>query len=242
MRWWTGMRNLLLHALRSPDRAWLEERLQPVALHSGQELYDVRQPIRRVYFPLSCVIWLTRFLMNGKSAAVALVGNEGVVGLSGLLDGGDATVRAVVQVPGEALSMETHLIRQWALERSEFRETVLQYANAFTSELMQSAICNRHHGVRERYARALLQLQDRACGDLLPLTQELLATTLGVRRNAIGEVAADLQRDGAIRYHRGLLTITDRAALLSAACECYAEVSDGYERFSPHPAAMREMR
>lgn len=222
--------NHLLAILPSEEREWLEQRLQPTSQACKQELHDFRQQIRRIYFPLTSVVWLTRILADGKSAAVALVGKEGVVGLDALIDGREALVRAVVQVPGDALSIETSTLKNWALRHPVFHDAILHYANAFTSELMQSVICSRHHSVRQRYAKSLLQIQDRTGLDKLPLTQELLAATLGVRRNAVGEVAPDLQHEGAIRYHHGVVTVLDRTLLLEASCECYGEVLGEYER------------
>jgi CRP-like cAMP-binding protein len=229
-------RNKLLAHLDPEDFATLEPRLQLVSLDFRQQLYDYRQRITHIYFPLSGVVALMRSLSDGETAQVASVGNEGVVGYGALIDAPIASGRAIVQLPGEALRIETAAIQSYALEHPRFRAVAMHYGHVLISHLMQAVICNRFHSARQRYASWLLETHDRAHRDTFPLTQELVAQSLGVRRATVSEIARDIQQTGAVQYRRGVITMTDRSSLRAQACECYATGQEEYKRLLDIPA------
>lgn len=229
-------RNKLLAYLDPEDFARLEPRLQLVSLEFRQQLYDYRERLTHVYFPLSGVVAVIRSLSDGETAQVASVGNEGVVGYGALIDGPTASGRAFVQLPGEALRIETAVIQRYALEHPRFRTVAMHYGHVLISHLMQAVVCHQFHTASQRYASWLLQTHDRAHRDTFPLTQELVAQSLGVRRATVSEIARDIQHTGAVQYRRGEITMTDRSALLAQACECYATGQEEYKRLLDIPA------
>ena len=228
-------RNKLLAHLGPADLARLEPHLQLVTLVSQQRLYDYREHITHIYFPLSGVVALMRSLSDGETAQVASVGSEGVVGYGALINGPIAMGHAVVQLPGEALRVETPVIQNYALEHPRFRAVTMHYGHVLISHLMQSVVCQRFHSTQQRYALWLLQTQDRAHSDIFPLTQETVAQSLGVRRATVSEVSRVTRQTGAVAYRRGLIEVRDRASLLSQACECYAMGLEEYERLFDIP-------
>jgi CRP-like cAMP-binding protein len=228
-------RNKLLAYLDPASFAKLERHLQPVSLEFRQQLYDFRQRVTYIYFPLSGVVGLMRSLSEGETAQVASVGNEGVVAYGALIDAPVASGRALVQVPGEALRIELPVIQRFALEHPGFRSVVMHYGHVLISHLMQSVVCHRFHSARQRYAAWLLLTHDRAQRDTFPLTQEILAQILGVRRATVSDIAREVQLSGAVRYRRGQLTILDRAKLMEQACECYNAAQEEYERLLDFP-------
>jgi CRP-like cAMP-binding protein len=223
-------RNKLLAQLDSADMDKLEPSLQPVSLDFRQQLYDWRQRITHVYFPLSGVVAVMRSLSDGNIAQVASVGNEGVVGYGAMIDAPVASGRAVVQLAGEAVRIETAAIQAFALEHPRFRAMAMHYGHVLISHLIQSVVCHQFHSARQRYALWLLQTHDRAQRDTFRLTQEMVAQTLGVRRATVSDIARDIQKSGAVHYGRGVLTVRNRAALMSQACECYASMQEEYDR------------
>lgn len=222
--------NKLLDYLDPADLFRLKPELQLVSLHVRQQLYDYRERVTHVYFPLSGVIALMRTLSDGASAQVASVGNEGVVGYGALIDGPIASGVAVVQLPGEALRVDVAVIQSYALEHPRFRNVAMHYGHVLLSHLMQTVICHQFHTARQRYVSWLLQTDDRAHGDILPLTQEMVAQSLGVRRATVSDISREIQQAGAVDYQRGSIAVRDRAWLLSQACECYAAGQEEYER------------
>lgn len=228
-------RNKLLAFLDPDDLATLDPRLQLVSLKVRQQLYDYRQRVGYVYFPLSGVIALMRSLSDGQTAQVASVGNEGVVGYGALIDAPIASGRAVVQLPGKALRIEAAAIQSYALERPRFRAVAMHYGHVLISHLMQSVVCHQFHSARQRYAYWLLQTHDRAHRDTFPLTQEVVAQALGVRRATVSEIARDIQKTGAVDYGRGVITVRSRESLMSQTCECYAMGQEEYERLLDIP-------
>jgi CRP-like cAMP-binding protein len=178
---------------------------------------------------------LMRTLSDGEIAQVASVGNEGVVGYGALIDAPIASGVAKVQVPGEALRIEAPAIQAYALEHPRFRAVAMHYGHVLISQLMQAVVCQRFHSARQRYALWLLQTNDRAHCDTFPMTQEVLAQILGVRRATVSDIARDVKRTGAVRYSRGQITIADRASLMEQACECYEVVQEEYQRLLDIP-------
>lgn len=229
-------RNKLLALLEREDFDTLEPALQHVSLDFQQELYDYRQSVSHVYFPLSGVVAVMRTLSDGDTAQVASVGNEGAVGYGALIDAPVASGRAVVQLPGEALRIETAAIQSYALKHPRFRAVTMHYGHTLISQLMQSVVCHRFHSARQRYALWLLQTHDRAHRDTFRLTQEIVAQSLGVRRATVSDIARDVQHSGAVAYRRGMITVRDRAALMAQACECYVSMQEEYARLLNVPA------
>jgi CRP-like cAMP-binding protein len=228
-------RNKLLAFLDDGDMARLEPSLQHVAFDVQQELYDYRQSVSHVYFPLSGVVAIMRTLSDGDTAQVASVGNEGAVGYGALIDGPVASGRAVVQLPGEALRIETATIQSYALKHPRFRAETMHYGHTLISQLMQSVVCHQFHSARQRYALWMLQTHDRAHRDTFRLTQEIVAQSLGVRRATVSDIAREVQSSGAVEYARGVITVRDRAALMAQACECYVSLQEEYARLLKVP-------
>lgn len=231
--------NKLLAFLDDDDFAVLEPRLQHVPLEFQQQLYDYRQSVGHIYFPLSGVVAIMRTLSDGNTAQVASVGNEGAVGYGALIDAPVASGRAVVQLPGEALRIETAAIKNYALKHPRFRAVTMHYGHVLISHLMQSVVCHQFHSARQRYALWLLQTHDRAHRDTFRLTQEIVAQSLGVRRATVSDIAREVQRSGAVEYARGVITVRDRSALMAQACECYDSMQEEYARLLnvPDPRA-----
>jgi CRP-like cAMP-binding protein len=232
----TPRRNKLLAFLDDDDFASLEPSLQRVSLDFRQELYDYRDGVTHIYFPLSGVVAIMRALSDGDTAQVASVGNEGVVGFGALIDAPVASGCAIVQLPGEALRIETAAIQSYALKHPRFRAVTMHYGHILISHLMQSVVCHQFHSARQRYALWLLQTHDRAHRDTFRLTQEIVAQSLGVRRATVSDIARDVQRSGAVEYRRGKITVRDRVALMAQACECYDSMQEEYERLLNVPA------
>ena len=235
----TPRRNKLLSFLDADDFAKLEPSLQYVSLDFQQQLYDYRQSVSHIYFPISGVVAIMRTLSDGDTAQVASIGNEGVVGYGALIDAPVASGRALVQLPGEALRIETAAIQSFALKHPRFRAVTMHYGHILISHLMQSVVCHQFHSARQRYALWLLQTHDRAHRDTFRLTQEIFAQSLGVRRATVSDIARDIQQTGAVEYQRGVITLRDRAALMAQACECYGSMQEEYARLLnvPDPGA-----
>jgi CRP-like cAMP-binding protein len=212
----------VLQSLPPDDRRRLEAQAERVPLHLNQVLYWPDEPITRVWFPVDAIGSLLTLLGAGDTVEAGLVGREGVIGLP-LFLGAEATHgRAVCQVPGEAWRLPAAAFREEAGREGPLRDRLLRYTQALFQQVAQSSGCHRAHANEERCARWLLQLHDRLPRDTFRLTQEYLALMLGLARPSVTVVMGALQRAGLITYHRGELTILDRAGLEAAACECYA--------------------
>ena len=223
-------RNRILRALPENERSLVLAELTPTEMDHGRVLFESGEPIRRVYFPLTGACSLIAQTSHGESADVAVVGNEGFVGLSVFLGTERIPVRAVGQVPGVVLGMSQEafgsvLQRDGALERLLMRYTQMRMV-----EMGQTILCNRVHGVEQRTARWLLQLDERAGQAPFELTQEFFATMLGTARPTVTLAAKALRDDGLITYHRGVMEVTDRDGLEAASCECYRIVRDELDR------------
>ena len=214
--------NRLLQALPPDVLTALLPKLSPVTLPSRASLYHVDTPIDAVYFVEAGMISLVATMEDGMQAELGVVGREGMLGAS-LISGEDnAFFDAMAQMPGAALRMSVADFRHELAASAPFRNLLLRYNEALHVQIMQTAACNGHHGLEQRLARWLLMARDRADGDELPLTQDFLATMLGVYRPSITVTAGILQRAGLIRYAAGRVTVLDRASLEASACECYA--------------------
>jgi CRP-like cAMP-binding protein len=222
--------NHLLAILPREALARLQPHLESVALAFRECLYAPNEPISQVYFPCSSVISLVLPLEGGAAIEVATVGNEGMLGLPAFLGAGSIPGEAFCQIPGQALRLGAQILHQETAAGGPLHDVLLRYTQGLMNQIAQSAACNRAHSIDERCARWLLTTHDRAGSDRFPLTQEFLAQMLGVRRAGVSAAASILQRAGFIRYSRGMMTITDRPGLESAACGCYRIVRDEFER------------
>lgn len=228
----SGARNRLLGAMPPEDRARLGRRMQLVRLAAGQHLADGGAPVRTVYFPESAVMSMVATMGDGTSVEVATVGVEGLVGLPALLGTGSLPMMVLVQVAGEAWRIDADVFRHEVGRSDALREAADRYVQGLIVQIAQTVACNRLHPVGERAARWLLMTADRVGADEFHLTQEFLATMLGVHRPSVTVAAGELQRDGAISYHRGHVTIADRDRLEQAACECYRAIRAEFDRLA----------
>ncbi len=230
--------NHLLAAL--PDTEWQRwlPRLEHVAMPLGQVLYESGDTLSHVYFPTTAIVSLLYVMESGASAEIAVVGNEGIVGIS-LFMGGDSTPsRAVVQSAGLGYRLKSQILKDDFNQAGPVLHLLLRYTQALITQMAQTAVCNRHHSLDQQLCRWLLLSLDRLQGNELVMTQELIANMLGVRREGVTEGALKLQQAGLIRYARGHILVLDRIGLEKRSCECYAVVKKEYDRLLPNgPAA-----
>lgn len=213
--------------------AWMPQ-VESVEVALGQVLYEGGSPQRHVYFPTTAIVCPLLVLHNGDTAAMAVIGREGMVGMSVFFGVWSMPSRAVVQRAGLCFRLPA-AGAQRAFEKSlELRYLLLRHTQALMTQISQNAVCNRHHTVKQQLCRWLLLSLDRAQGEDLELTHELIAQILGVRREGVSEAASRLQDSGIIRYSRGHITVLDRTALEGRACECYRVVKAEYDRLLPH--------
>ena len=222
--------NRLLASL--PEADWQRWRplLEPVAMPLGRVLYEPGALLTHAYFPTSAIVSLLYVTESGASAQIAVVGNEGIVGVPLFMGGGSTPSRAVVHSAGEGYRMPGPAIREEFERCPSVMKVLLRYTQAMIAQTAQTAVCNRHHTVAQQLCRWLLLSLDRLHGSELVVTQELIAQLLGVRREGVTEAALSLQRAGLISYRRGHITVLDRAGLEKRSCECYAVVKAEYDR------------
>ena len=222
--------NHLLAAFPTAEYERLAPDLELVPMKLGEVLCESGGRMQHVYFPTTCIISLLYVLEDGASAEIAVVGNEGILGIS-LFMGGDTTPsRAVVRSAGHAYRLRAHLLQQEFSRAGPVLRLLLRYTQALITQMTQTAVCNRHHSVEQQLCRALLLSLDRLSGSSLTMTQELIANMLGVRREGVTEAAGNLQRAGLIRYSRGHIDVLDRPGLEKAVCECYRVVKVEFDR------------
>ena len=222
--------NHLLAALPTAEFERLAAHLELVPMPLGEMLYEPGGQLQHAYFPTTAIVSLHYVMESGASAETAGVGNEGVVGIS-LFMGGDTTPSsAVVQTAGHAYRLESRLLKQEFNRAGLMQRLLLRYTQALMTQMSQTAACNRHHSVEQQLCRWLLLTLDRLPSNELVMTQELVASMLGVRREGITEAAGKLQRAGFISYRRGHIAVLDRAGLETRACECYAVVKKELSR------------
>lgn len=227
--------NRLLDDLPADVCDRLGDDLRQLDLPVGKVLYESSSQVHNMYFPRSGVVSMIYDTEDGASGAIAMVGNEGVVGTSLLVDSHATPTRAVVQVAGEALSLSGEAVHREFVRSGPFQIVLLRYLQAQIAQMSQTAICNRHHSVEKQLCRWLLLCADRIAKEELRLTQETLASLLGVRREGVTEAAGRLQEAGLIQYSRGRIRILDRPGLAARSCECYRVVADEYERLLTRP-------
>jgi CRP-like cAMP-binding protein len=223
-------RNRLLARLPPKEYQRLLPHLRLVPLELKHILYEAQSPIDYAYFPNQGVISALTVMKDGRAIEVATIGDEGMVGLPLLVGAKTTANRMIVQVPGEALRMGADVLRREASRDSPLRRWLVRYHSAFLSQVSQAVACNGLHSVSQRCCRWLLMTQDRAHSDVFPMTHELLAEMLGVRRSTVSEVLEPLKEQGLIRYSRGKLTILDPEVLKAGSCECYRMINEEFER------------
>jgi CRP-like cAMP-binding protein len=230
--------NQLLAALPPDELArWLPE-LEAVNLPLGKVLYESGQELSHVYFPTTAIVSLLYVMENGASAEIAVVGHEGIVGVS-LFMGGDSTPsRAVVQSAGAGIRLRADFLKAAFDGSTPVMHLLLRYTQALITQMAQTAVCNRHHTLDQQLCRWLLLSLDRLAGNELMMTQELIANMLGVRREGVTEAALRIQATGLIKYARGRITVLDRSGLEKRTCECYAVVKKEYDRLLPPKTAV----
>ena len=223
--------NRLLRSLSSAEYERLLPSFETVSLPLGHVLYEAREPIGHVYFPQRCVISMLTVMEDGATVETESVGNEGLVGLPVFLGARESPARVISQIPDDAKRIAADDFRCAVEESAPLRGLLLRYTQTVVTQISQTAACNRLHSMEERCARWLLMTHDRVGGgDSFPLKQQFLAYMLGVRRATVTVAAGMLQKAGLIHYTRGKITITDRAGLEDASCECYRVIRDNYER------------
>lgn len=225
--------NHLLAALPAAEWLRLQPQLEWVEMPLGKVMYESGRTLSHVYFPGDAIVSLLYVLEDGASAEIAVVGNEGVVGISLFMGGESTTSRAVVQSAGGGWRLRAQAIKDEFNRSGPVMHLLLRYTQALITQMAQTAVCNRHHSLDQQLCRWLLLSLDRLHGSELVMTQELIANMLGVRREGVTEAALKLQRLGLIRYARGHITVLDRAALEARTCECYAVVKREYDRLLP---------
>jgi CRP-like cAMP-binding protein len=229
----TPRQNHLLDALPEPEFQRLAPHLELVKMPLGEALYESGGKLQYVYFPTTCIVSLLYVMEDGASAEIAVVGNEGILGIS-LFMGGDTTPsRAVVQSAGFGYRLKAQLLKDEFNRAGPLLRLLLRYTQALITQMAQTAVCNRHHSVEQQLCRWLLLSLDRLSSDELTMTQELIADMLGVRREGVTEAAGKLQRAGLIIYSRGHIKVLNRPGLEKRVCECYQVVKTEFDRLLP---------
>ena len=235
----TPHQNYLLAALPEPVKQRLIPDLEQIALPLGKVLYESGDIPRYVYFPTNAIVSLLYVMESGASAEIAVVGNEGLVGVSLFMGGESTPSRAIVQSPGHAFRLPGQRLKDEFNRHGEMLLLMLRYTQSLITQMAQTAVCNRHHSIDQKLCRWLLLSLDRLPGNQLIMTQELIANMLGVRREGVTEAAGKLQRLGVIEYSRGHITVIDRPQLEQLSCECYAVVRNETARLLPYLPAHR---
>ncbi|WP_295444382.1 Crp/Fnr family transcriptional regulator [uncultured Thiodictyon sp.] len=218
------LNNKLLSALPAAMYERLLPHLQLIAMSRGQTLYEAGERLEHVYFPINAIVSLLNVLENGTSGEIAVIGNEGIVGIALFLGDPTMPTRAVVQSAGYGYRLTGHLFKEECAHSMPLQQLLLRYTAALLTQMGQTAACNRHHSVDQQLCRRLLLSLDRLPSNELDMTQQLIAKSLGVRREGVSEAAGKLQHAGLIRYRRGHITVLDRRGLEARACECYQVV------------------
>ena len=228
--------NHLLAALPVADRQRVEKYLTPVLLKVGDALYEAGSQVHMVYLPTNAIISLLYVTSNGSTSHVAVVGNEGLIGVAAFMGGETTLSRAVVQTAGHAYQLPGRVVNYEFSRGGMMQRLLLRYTQSLLTQMAQTALCNRHHSVDQQLCRWLLLTLDRLPSNQLLMTQEWIANMLGVRREGVTEAAGRLQNAGIIEYRRGHITILSRAGLEARACECYSVVKSECDRLLPRAA------
>jgi len=230
-------KNHLLASVPSEEWKRWASLLEPIDMPLGHVLYESGVTLAYVYFPITAIVSLLYVMENGASAEIAVVGNEGIVGVSLFMGGESTPSRAVVQSAGRGCRLKASVMKDEFNRAGPVLHLLLRYTQALITQMAQTAVCNRHHSLDQQLCRWLLLSLDRLQGAELVMTQELIANMLGVRREGVTEGALKLQKAGLIQYARGHITVLDRPRLESRTCECYAVVKREYDRLLPAKVA-----
>lgn len=225
--------NHLLAALPAADLDRLRPHLKWMPLALGEVLYESGSRQAHVYFPTDAIVSLLYMMADGASAEIAVVGYEGIIGVSLFMGGETTPSRAVVQSAGHAYRLQGKLLKEEFTRGGAMQHLLLRYTQALLTQMAQTAVCNRHHSLDQQLCRWLLLSLDRLVGNELAMTQELIANMLGVRREGVTEAAGKLQSAGLIKYSRGHITVLDREGLEARTCECYGVVKKEFDRLLP---------
>ena len=225
--------NHLLAALPVGDLEILRPHLDLAELPLGEVLYESGIRLRCVYFPTTSIVSILYVMADGASAEIAMIGNEGVVGVSLFLGGETSSSRAVVQSAGHAYRLDAGLLKEQFKRGSAMQHLLLRYTQSLMTQMVQTAVCNRYHSLDQQLCRWLLLSLDRLPSNQLIMTQELIANRLGVRREGVSEAAGKLQQAGLIHYNRGHISVIDRRGIEARTCECYAAVQKECGRLLP---------
>jgi CRP-like cAMP-binding protein len=234
---YTPRENHLLAALPPAEWERLYPNLEMTAMPLGRVLYESGSELRHVYFPTTSIVSMLYVMEDGSSAEIAIVGNEGLVGVALFMGGETTPSRAIVQSAGSAYRLAGNYLKEEFYRAGPLQHLLLRYTQALITQMAQTAVCNRHHSVEKQLCRWLLLSLDRLATNELTMTQELIANMLGVRREGVTESAGRLQRLGLIQYRRGHITVLDRQGLERHACECYAVVKREFDRLLPEETA-----
>lgn len=222
--------NHLLAALPAEILSRVLPQLELVVLDLGSVLYESGDTLRHVYFPTDSIVSLLYVMESGASAEIAVVGNEGVIGIALFMGGESTPSRAIVQSAGSAFRLKGQLLKDEFHRHGELQALLLRYTQCLITQMAQTAVCNRHHSINQQLCRWLLLSLDRLTNNELHMTQELIADMLGVRREGVTEAAGKLQKLGVIEYNRGKITVLDRRKLEKLSCECYSVVKKESDR------------
>jgi CRP-like cAMP-binding protein len=234
--------NHILDALPQPERERLFPFLELVTLPLGNVLYESGDVLRDIYFPTDSIVSLLYMFKDGTSAEIAVVGNDGAIGVALFMGGETTTNRAIVQSAGSAYRLSGVRLKEEFGRHTAMLQILLRYTQALITQMAQTAVCNRHHSVDQQLCRWLLLSLDRLASCELTMTQKLIADMLGVRREGVTEAAGRLQERGVIKYQRGQITVLDRPALERLCCECYAVVKKETDRLLPLHAPHKQTR
>lgn len=248
-----GPSNFILAGLTGPERSLLQNDMEAVTLQAGDVLQNAGELLSDAYFPTTCIVSLLATTRDGASTELAMIGNEGLVGVSLALGDTSPRHKLVVQCAGQAYRLKAGIMRWELAQGGNLQRLVLRYTQALLTQIGQNFICANHHGIEQQLCRWLLLCLDRRPGEAISLTQDRIASLLGVRREIVTVGAGKLQAAGLIAYQRGRISILDRPGLEAAACECYSAIRDEYarcctamneshppSRFRPHPASLRQ--
>jgi CRP-like cAMP-binding protein len=227
--------NRILAALPAADFARLLPDLELIPMPLGWTMSESGDHVNFLHFPTTGIVSLIYDLEDGSSSEIALVGNEGMVGISIFMGGESMPSNTVVQSVGTAYRLSRKIMKREFALGGQLQHLALLYTQALIAQTSQTAVCNQHHSVEQQMCRWLLMSADRLHQNELVITQELIANLLGVRRESITQTASKLKKDGLITYARGHMTITDRPKLEKRVCECYSTVKMEYDRLLPHP-------
>ncbi len=227
------LQNHLLDALPEADLETFKSHLELVKMTLGDVLYESGERLKHVYFPITSIVSLLYVMEDGASAEIAVVGNEGILGISLFMGGESTPSRAVVQSAGYGYRLKSQLLKNEFNRNGPVMRLLLRYTQALITQMAQTAVCNRHHTIEQQLCRWLLLSLDRLASNELLMTQDLIANMLGVRREGVTEAAGKLQREGLIEYSRGHIEVVNRPGLEKRSCECYQVVKDEFDRLLP---------